>query len=209
MSVANPSLPDFEGMPVKWIRSPRRTMAMQVHPDGWLEIRSPLHTPKKRVSDFIVSRSGWIRKKRQDALLRIPVSRDRPEAAAAAAFREKARIASMRFLGHPLLAGVQPARFSYRSQRSRWGSCSSRGTISLNYACARLPEHLLEYIIAHELCHLARMDHSAAFYRLLNTVLPDAAKRKSELSRYRIAEFSLLAASPVWNQGTSMEVDLA
>ena len=170
---------------------------MMFHPDGWLEIRSPLHTPKKRVSEFIVARSGWIRKKRQDALLKIPVSRERPDPVAEAAFREKTRLAALVFLAHPLLASVKTPRFSFRSQRSRWGSCSTRGTISLNYACAGLPDPLLEYIIAHELCHLARMDHSAVFHRLLNTVLPDAAARRAQLCRYLIVEPSPTAASPV------------
>jgi predicted metal-dependent hydrolase len=58
-------------------------------------------------------------------------------------------------------------RVTMRWQRSRWGSCSPSGTISLNAQLLFLPSRLAEYVVLHELCHTVRLDHSAAFWRVL------------------------------------------
>lgn len=60
-----------------------------------------------------------------------------------------------------------------RNQRSRWGSCSRRGTISLNWRLIQTPSHVRDYIILHELMHLRQMNHSARFWREVESVCPD------------------------------------
>jgi predicted metal-dependent hydrolase len=71
-----------------------------------------------------------------------------------------------------------PRRVTVRNQRSRWGSCSRRGTISLNWRLVQAPLFVRDYIILHELCHLKEMNHSRRFWREVERVCPD----------YRIAE---------------------
>jgi len=70
---------------------------------------------------------------------------------------------------------LQPAKVVLRDQSSRWGSCSSRRTISLNWRLIMAPLRIVDAIIIHELCHLAEMNHSARFWRLVHAQVPDYA----------------------------------
>ena len=64
-------------------------------------------------------------------------------------------------------------RVTVRNQKSRWGSCSRRGSISLNWRLIQSPTHVRDYIILHELCHLREMNHSSRFWREVERVCPD------------------------------------
>jgi predicted metal-dependent hydrolase len=68
--------------------------------------------------------------------------------------------------------GLSYGRVALRAQRTRWGSCSSRGTISLNVALLFLPEDLVRAVLLHELCHTEEMNHSPAFWRRLAALDP-------------------------------------
>ena len=67
--------------------------------------------------------------------------------------------------------------------RTRWGSLSLRGTLTLNIALIQTPRECLEYVITHELCHLLHRNHGPKFYRLLEELVPDWARRKQKLEQ--------------------------
>lgn len=69
--------------------------------------------------------------------------------------------------------GLAVTRVSIRNQRSRWGSCSSRGSIALNWRLVLMPAFVSDYIILHELMHMRQPNHSRAFWREVATVCPD------------------------------------
>jgi predicted metal-dependent hydrolase len=72
-------------------------------------------------------------------------------------------------------------RASIRFQRSRWGSCSASGAISLNARLMFLPAHLVRCVLTHELCHTVHMNHGAEFYALLDALQPRHAEMRPEL----------------------------
>lgn len=77
--------------------------------------------------------------------------------------------------------GFQICRLQIRGQKSRWGSCSSNGTLSLNYKLLFLAPELVRYLLIHELSHTRVLDHSARFWRLVARYEPDWKRLDEEL----------------------------
>ena len=75
-------------------------------------------------------------------------------------------------------------RVFIRNQKSRWGSCSGKGNLSFNYKIVFLPPALADYLIVHELCHLAQMNHRPQFWQLVSQQIPDYKKLRKELKLF-------------------------
>jgi hypothetical protein len=69
--------------------------------------------------------------------------------------------------------GLTVARVTIRNQRSRWGSCSTRGVIALNFRLVQMPPWVSDYVLLHELMHLRQQNHSRRYWRLVEEVCPD------------------------------------
>jgi predicted metal-dependent hydrolase len=67
---------------------------------------------------------------------------------------------------------------SIRKMRRRWGSCSSKGAVTLNLLLMKMPVACIDYVIIHELCHLEAFHHGKVFYRLLASIMPDWRERE-------------------------------
>ena len=81
--------------------------------------------------------------------------------------------------------GVRPSRVSVRAQRSRWGSCSGKGTVSLNWRLMLVPGELADYVVVHELCHLRHMNHSPQFWAMVGDTIPDFRQRRRRLNEHQ------------------------
>jgi hypothetical protein len=77
--------------------------------------------------------------------------------------------------------GLPRPTLKIRRMKTRWGSLSESGTLTLNVSLIQAPRECIDYVITHELCHLKHPDHSPAFYRLLEKVMPDWERRKHKL----------------------------
>lgn len=68
---------------------------------------------------------------------------------------------------------VHPERIAVKDQKTRWGSCSSKGNINFNYRIIMAPLYIVDYLVVHELCHLIELNHSKAFWDLVEGILPN------------------------------------
>ncbi len=79
--------------------------------------------------------------------------------------------------------GLTFERAVIRAQKTRWGSCSSSGTISINRALLFMPADTVRYLFAHELCHTREMNHSARYWRLVESYIPDYQRHEQVLNK--------------------------
>lgn len=79
---------------------------------------------------------------------------------------------------------ISPKKISLKNMKSRWGSCTSKGNISMNIRLIKSTQSCIEYVIAHELCHLIQMNHSKKYYSILTEFMPDWRERKKSLDHF-------------------------
>lgn len=168
----------FEGLQFNIIYSSRKSIAIELRMDGIL-VRAPKGMSCGEINAFIHEKRGWIEKhlvKMQDRkkdLEQIPLfTRDE--------IRELAKKALVvipeKVKKYAPLVGVTYGRITIRNQRSRWGSCSSKGNLNFNCLLMLFPEDVMDYVVVHELCHRKQMNHSAEFYVEVERVFPEYRK---------------------------------
>lgn len=81
----------------------------------------------------------------------------------------------------PVISGRMPGRIAIREQKTRWGSCSSKGNLNFNWKLIFKPPAAIEYVVVHELCHMIHLNHSPAFWNLVERYLPDYKQRRALL----------------------------
>lgn len=84
--------------------------------------------------------------------------------------------------------GEEVGEIRMKDVRSRWGSCSSRRNLNFNWRLVMAPPEVLDYVVVHELCHLKEMNHSPAFWKLVEGILPDYRKQREWLKGCRLIE---------------------
>ena len=165
-------------MEYELIRSDRRTLALQMKPDGAVVVRAPRRTAKRTIDRFVAEHWDWVEKQRAKQASRPAVEKLTEEELAA--LKKRARnVFLARCASYAPVVGVRYARVSIRAQHSKWGSCSSKGGLNFNCLLLLAPMAVLDYVVVHELCHLIEMNHSPRFWAEVERVLPDyAAARK-------------------------------
>ena len=160
------------------IRSNRKTLSIQLKA-GEIIARAPLRMKDKEIYSFIESKEQWIKKglakieEHEKAVGELaPFTNEELGALA-----EKARvIISDRVKYYAPKAGVTYNRITIRCQRTRWGSCSSKGNLNFNCLLALFPLEVIDSVVVHELCHRKHMNHSPQFYAEVERVFPEYKK---------------------------------
>ncbi len=154
-------------------------MRVRVKPDGTVAVSAAMRYSAHDIEDFLKKHSVWIAREieRTKSYNVIKLQRAEISLLKARAYE----MAQERLASFNNVYGYAYTTVKIGAQKSRWGSCSTRGSIRFNYKIAALPAHLRDYIIVHELCHLGAMNHSKAFWQLVARTVPDHKARRQEL----------------------------
>lgn len=165
-------------MDVMVIRSNRKTVAIQVNKDLSVTVRVPRRATQKDIERILKEKESWInkhiekmkeKKAQYDALeVKRLTNAEIQELADKALL-----IIPERVKYFAKLIGVDYGRITIRNQRTRWGSCSSKGNLNFNCLLMLTPPDVLDYVVVHELCHRKEMNHSKAFWNEVEKVLPN------------------------------------
>lgn len=160
---------------------------LTVYPDSRVVIVIPRGMTEKSVACFIRRYAVWIRKqlkelkKYRDHTFLPSGRRDYLK------YKERARMFVHNCLRrHTHVYGLKYNRVSIKNLRRNWGSCSAKQNLNFNYKLIHLPEPLAEYIVVHELCHLAEFNHSKRFWKLVARTVPDHTTRRKALRKYLV-----------------------
>ncbi len=183
-------------MPEYTLRESARAkyVRIQVDANGEVVVTKPKRASMRSVEQFVKARANWIEEakrkasKRRGGLPLIPLPRPRKGSRAYEEARKAARaLATERLVYFNTLYKTTYGAVSIRDQKTRWGSCSHRNNLSLNYRIAFLPSELADYIIVHELCHTIEHNHSPRFWAQVARALPNhEALRKVIRTRYHL-----------------------
>lgn len=159
-----------------------KSITIRISDDSEVIVSAPKHVPIDKIHDFIDKKSSWIRVQTEKNSRRIslPVLTESQKRQHAKILRERVS----RFL--TTYNGTKPKRVFIRYAKSRWGSCSSLGNISLNGYLNLLPDEYFTYVVLHELTHLVHMNHSKDFWNTLSMQINHPELLKKELNMYRI-----------------------
>jgi len=179
-----PGLP-FDAAPdVVFVRHDRaRRYLIRVREDGVVRVTVPRWGSKREAQAFADRERAWIEKQLQ----RVERERSRPRPKRLSPEIERAlRSRAKQELPPRLLElaarhGLTVTRVTIRNQRSRWGSCARSGHICLNWRLVTMPDVVRDYVMIHELMHLRRMDHSPAFWKLVQAACPEYQQARAWL----------------------------
>jgi predicted metal-dependent hydrolase len=180
----NHELPQFYF--VRHLRA--RRYIVRVDADGRVRVTIPRGGSKKQADAFARTQLHWIEQQRARVTPTTLTPDQRHEFRARAAIELPARVSVLArehaFVGSTDGLPLRVSRISVRSQRTRWGSCGRDGLICLNWRLILMPEFVRDYVIVHELMHLRRLDHSRAFWRLVETACPDYRRARLWLRQH-------------------------
>lgn len=177
----------FGGVQILLLRSVRRTVALEIKRDMRILVRAPLRMKEQDILRFLESKQDWLnthierlRAQAQGSTPAVPFT----EAELAELIRRAKKELPPRVEFFAQRMGVAYKRITVRHQLTRFGSCTEQGNLSFNCLLMAMPKEICDYVIVHELCHRTQMNHSPAFWKAVEAVLPDYKERRLWLKQH-------------------------
>ena len=163
-------------MQIEIQRCNRKSVVITVNSKAEVIIKAPYNTTNAEIQEILQKRAKWIK----DHVDKVKKERERAKSIEPLSNEELSKLGDKAVEYIPKRVeyfapkvGVQYGRITIRNQKSRWGSCSSKGNLNFNCMLMKTPEHIQDYVVVHELCHRREMNHSPRFWKLVGEVIPD------------------------------------
>lgn len=168
--------------------SPKRhSISIQINQTGNMIVRCPYYLPQNMIENFLWKKRDWIYKHYIEIISRnsqddTTASSTQEDAVLVKKYKSLARNEfQKRCAYYQKYTGGIYHTISIRDQKTRWGSCSSKGNLSFNWRLILAPSEILDYVVVHELCHLTYMNHSKDFWNMVASIIPDYKIRRKWL----------------------------
>lgn len=166
----------YSDITVTIIRSGRKSIGLEVKPDGQVIVRIPQKLPEREISRFVIQHADWIQK-HQELVKQQRQKNPQPRMRSVEEIQKLAdqalQVIPQRVAYYAPKVGVTYGKITIRNQKTRWGSCSSRGNLNFNCLLMLAPPEVIDSVVVHELCHRKEMNHSDRFYQEVLRVFPD------------------------------------
>ena len=166
------------------IRSSRKTMSLEIKADGSVVVRAPLRLSEAKIQKFVEEKQEWILKNLEKIQKRDAQKENVQKLSALERqhLQNKACVVIPRRVAYYAeKLGVSYGKITLRQQKTRWGSCAANGNRNFNWLLILAPPEVLDYVVVHELCHRREMNHSQAFWKEVEKILPDYRERQKWL----------------------------
>ena len=171
----------MKDLQINIIKSLRKSLTMRFDVKWILQVKAPFFVTKKQIHSFIEKNESWIEKQKnisQQTILSESEIED---------LRKKAKVYipdRVEYFGKKY--GFQYEKIRISSARTRWGSCSSRKTLSFSCRLMQYRSECIDYVIIHELCHLRYMNHSKLFWQEVENIMPEYKKWERMLKWWKV-----------------------
>ena len=165
------------------VRSRRKTIGIHVKLDGSVVVRAPYRVSAKQIEKIMSQKQEWVEKSRKKLQEMNRPFTDISEEERREGMERAREIIPQRVAYFAERMGVTYGKITIRDQKTRWGSCSSQGNLNFNWKLVKVPKEALDYVVVHELAHRKEMNHSAAFWAVVEKELPDYKERRKMLKQ--------------------------
>ena len=162
-------------------RSNRKTLSLRVSPEAEIFVYAPFRASDADIDTFVKKHENWLK----SAVARVLSRREKypePTKEELLSLKKEARRIIPPLVKHyAAVLGVTPGKIRINAAKTRHGSCNAKGDLNFSCRILRFPSEAIEYVVVHELSHIREMNHSRAFYAVVESALPDYRRRRALL----------------------------
>jgi predicted metal-dependent hydrolase len=184
------------------VYSKRKTLGICIKAPGIIIVRAPMHLPKEQIEKSLKNKSKWILQKlellskidiasevklyEEKFMITTPVKDEEIiKESMQLWYKQKAReIVIEKIEYYSKYFQLMPNSIKIKAQKTRWGSCTYKNDLALNYKLIMAPPDVLDYVVVHEMCHMEHKNHSKNFWNRVSSIMIDYKEKRNWLKEH-------------------------